>query len=323
MSETVLIEQGVFLDASSLNAGDLDFSLLDQQLSRLTYRDITRTNDINAALQGCQMVITNKAVLERKHLLANPQIKLICVAATGVNNVDVAAAHELGISVCNVRNYATPSVVQHVFALILALTTRLEEIQRAVRQGEWSNSPHFSLLTYPILELVGKTIGIVGYGELGQAVARAAECFGMKLLIAKRDDLDDRPGRLSLHELLPQVDVLSLHCPLTDETRDLINEKELSLMKSSALLINTARGGIVNEVALLSALNNNLIAGAGFDVLTVEPPPENHPLLQYTKPNLILTPHVAWASRESRQRMVNEIALNIAAFKKGELRNQV
>ncbi|HEY9050444.1 MAG TPA: 2-hydroxyacid dehydrogenase [Gammaproteobacteria bacterium] len=323
MSETVLIERGVFLDTASLNADDLDFTPFNKQLPHLDYRSMTAPNEVMAALQECQLVITNKVVIERKHLQANPQLKLVCVAATGVNNVDVVAAHELGVSVCNVRNYATPSVVQHVFTLILALTTRLADIQHAVRQGEWSRSPHFSLLTYPVHELVGKTIGIVGYGELGQAVAKTAECFGMKLLIAKRDASDDRPGRLSLHELLPQVDVLSLHCPLTDETRDLIDEKELSLMKSSALLINTARGGIVNEAALLSALNNCVIAGAACDVLTVEPPPIDYPVLQYTKPNLILTPHVAWASHESRQRMVNEIALNIAAFKKGVVRNEV
>ncbi len=323
MSETVLIQRGVFLDAASLNAGDLDFSQIDQQLPQLTYRNTTAPDQVTAALKDCQLVISNKVVLNRSVLEASPQLKLVCVAATGTNNIDVNAAHELGIAVCNVRNYATPSVVQHVFALILALTTRLTELQHALAQGEWSNSPHFSLLTYPVHELMGKTLGIVGFGELGQAVAKAADCFGMNVLIAQRDDRDNRPGRLSLQELLPQVDVLSLHCPLTDETRDLINVKELALMKPSALLINTARGGIVNEAALLSALNNRVIAGAASDVLTVEPPPVDHPMLQYTKPNLILTPHVAWASRESRQRLVNEIALNIAAFKRGEIRNSV
>lgn len=323
MSETVLIERGVFLDAASLNADDLDFSQIDQQLPHLTYRKLTSSDQVTTALQGCQLAITNKVVLNRNVLEASPTLKLVCVAATGVNNVDLAAARELGIAVCNVRNYATPSVVQHVFAMMLALTTRLTELQHALAQGEWSSSPHFSLLTYPVHELMGKTLGIVGFGELGQAVAKAAECFGLNVVIAQRNEKDDRPGRLPLYELLPRVDLLSLHCPLTDETRDLIGEKELALMKPSALLINTARGGIVNEAALLSALQNNVIAGAACDVLTVEPPPKEHPLLQYAKDNLIVTPHVAWASRESRQRLVNEIALNIAAFKQGEIRNQV
>ncbi|TNF36972.1 MAG: 2-hydroxyacid dehydrogenase [Gammaproteobacteria bacterium] len=323
MVETVLIERGVFLDLATLDAGDLDFTQLDRQLPQLQYRQATSTDELIGVLKGMEVVLCNKTVLDRKLLQANPQLKLICLSATGFNNIDVVAAHEQGIAVSNVRAYATPSVVQHVFAMILALTTRLCEVQQAVALGEWTRSPHFSLLNYPIHELAGKTLGIVGYGELGRAVANVASCFGMKVLIARRNDRDQRPERLLLHELLPQVDVLSLHCPLNDETRHLIDEDELALMKPSAILINTARGGIVNEAALLSALKHKTIAGAGCDVLSQEPPPSEHPMLQYHQPNLIITPHVAWASLEARQRCVNEMALNIAAFKRGETRNRV
>jgi glycerate dehydrogenase len=268
-------------------------------------------------------VICNKVKLDRQTLLQHPQLKLICIAATGSNNIDLKSAQELNIAVTNVLAYATPSVVQHVFALLLSLTTRLTEIRSAIVSGEWSRSPHFSLLHYPVHELAGKKIGIIGYGELGQAVARVAECFGMQVLVAQRDAQGTRKDRLPLHSLLSAVDVLSIHCPLTAETNNLIDEPELNLMKPTALLINTARGGIVNETALLRALQTKKIAGAALDVLSIEPPPVNHILLQNQLPNLIITPHVAWASREARQRCLSEIALNIAAFKRGVLRNRL
>jgi glycerate dehydrogenase len=225
--------------------------------------------------------------------------------------------------VCNVDGYATPSVVQHVFTLLLALTTRFNEYTSAVKQGDWSRSSFFCLLDYPIRELDGKTIGIVGYGHLGRAVASIAEAFGMTVLLAKRNIEDTRPGRVALHDLLPQVDVLSLHCPLTEETRGMIAADELALMKKDAVLINTARGGLVDEYALLDALKAHQIGGAGLDVLEKEPPPPGYPILKADLPNLIITPHTAWASRESRQRLLDEIALNIEAFKAGELRNAV
>ncbi|MBI3188177.1 MAG: D-2-hydroxyacid dehydrogenase [Gammaproteobacteria bacterium] len=323
MSETNILQRGVLLDAASLDANDMDFSGLRAEISEFTARSLTSASELRDVLPDMHLVITNKVRLDRQALQNNPQLRLICVTATGTNNVDLVAARELGIAVCNVRAYATPSVVQHVFALMLSMTARLTEIQAAINAGEWSRSPHFSLLHYPIQELAGKTLGIIGYGELGQAVARVAECFGMRILVAQNNKSDRRAGRLPLQDLLPQVDVLSIHCPLTDETVNLIGDAELKLMKSSALLINTARGGIVNEQALLHALQNRSIAGAALDVLSIEPPPENHILMQYKQPNLIITPHVAWASRESRQRCLNEVVLNVVAFKRGELRNRV
>jgi glycerate dehydrogenase len=238
--------------------------------------------------------------------------------------VDLDAAARRGIAVCNIRRYATPSVVQHVFALLLSLTRHLSDYQRAVQSGAWQRSGQFCLLDYPIRELGGLTLGIVGYGELGQAVAATAEqAFGMRVLIAQRPGGSAEPGRLPLQQLLPQVDVLSLHCPLTPETRGLIGAEELALMKPDALLINTARGGIVDEVALATALLAGRLGGAGIDVLASEPPGSDSPLLQQPIPNLIVTPHIAWASRQSRQRLLDQLAQNIAAFMAGRPQNLV
>jgi glycerate dehydrogenase len=324
MAEGNLKWHGVVLDMDTIDtAGNINIGPLQAVLHPLHVRHLTAPDELHLALANMDVVILNKVKLDRTALRANRHIKLIALTATGTNNIDLDAAREFGIAVCNVRAYATPSVVQHVFALLLSLVTRLPDIHAAMQHDEWSHSPHFSLLNYPVHELAGKTLGIVGYGELGRAVAKIAECFDMRVRIARRSEADTRAGRVPLHELLPQVDVLSLHCPLTPETHNLIGERELTLMKSSALLINTARGGVVNEQALLHALQNKMIAGAGIDVLSVEPPPADHVLLQYKQPNLIITPHVAWASVESRQRCINEVAANVAAFKRGEIRNRV
>ena len=269
------------------------------------------------------MVVTNKVVLDRDTLAGAEDLRLVCIAATGTNNVDLAAARELGIAVTNVARYATPAVVQHVFALILALTTRLPDYQRAVAAGAWQRHDAFCLLDHPIRELAGRTLGIVGFGELGQAVARVADAFGMSVLIAQRPGGPPQAGRLPLDALLPRVDVLSLHCPLTDATRGLIGARELGLMRRDALLINTARGGLVDEAALAAALRGGDLGGAGVDVLTREPPAEGNPLLAADIPHLIVTPHTAWASREARQRLLDEVAANIAAFLAGQTRNRV
>ncbi len=315
--------KAIFLDIASVHAKDLDISCISEQVEQLETCDIHSQVELDERLQDYDIVICNKVVLNQDTLIRNPQLKLICIAATGTNNIDLEAAKKLGIPVCNVRAYATQSVVQHVFTLILSLTIRLQELQAAVHRGEWSQSPYFSLLDYPVEELAGKNMGIVGYGELGQAVALVAKAFGMRVLIAQRNHEDQRPGRIPLQQLLAESDVISLHCPLTDDTQLLIQANELLQMKSSAILINTARGGIVNEDDLVTALKAGQIAGAGFDVLSCEPPAENNPLLVYNSPRLIITPHVAWASRESRQRLLNEIARNIEAFNQGKLRNPV
>ena len=296
---------------------------MTQQLPVWQWRDNTDPGEVAKAIADHQVVVVNKVVLDAATLDAADDLQLICAAATGVNNIDLVAAERNGIKVCNARGYATGAVTQHVFATLLTLVTNLDRYRDDVRKGNWSRSEFFCLLDHPITELAGKTMGIVGYGELGQSVARVAEAFGMRVLIAARDAGDKRPGRIALDALLAEVDVLSLHTPLTDSTRNLISTRELSLMKTDAILINTARGGIVDEAALLAALETGELGGAALDVLALEPPDENNPLLESQLPGLIITPHTAWASREARQRVVAETAANIAAFKAGQPRNAV
>lgn len=317
------LAHAVFLDFASIHPDDLDVSCLEQQVSAWKYRDNTRHEEVVTAIADSDVVVVNKVVLNSDMLSQTNNLKLICAAATGVNNIDVIAAKAHNITVCNARGYATASVVQHVFALLLSLTTRLDEYQHDVFSGGWSRSEFFSLLNYPVRELHGLTMGIVGYGELGSAVARMAKAFGMKILIAKRDASDTRPERLDLHTLLPLVDVLSLHCPLTPENYGLMGATEIALMKKDAVLINTARGGLVDEVALLEALQQGRLGAAGIDVIEREPPPADYPLLAQRLPNLIITPHTAWASRNARQRVLHEVARNIEAFIQGQPRHQV
>lgn len=315
---------GVFLDRDSLDHNDLQFDELTATLPEWRMYEATEPHQVAERITDAQVVISNKVVLDEALLSSAAELKLIAVAATGTNNVDIAAATRLGITVCNVRRYATPSVVQHVFALLLNLSRHLDDYRQAVQRGRWQQSGRFCLLDYPIRELSGLKLGIVGYGELGEAVARAAtQAFGMDVLLAQRPGAPAQQGRIPLHELLPQVDVLSLHCPLTDATRGLIGVNELALMKPDAILINTARGGIVDEPALAAALRSGKLAGAGIDVLAVEPPEEDSPLLAGDIPNLIVTPHIAWASRESRQRLTDQLAANIRAFLTGKPQNIV
>lgn len=312
-----------FLDLASIHPDDLNLAQLEGCVSQWVWFDKIGREELLANINDYDVVVSNKVVLDAEVIENAENLKLICVSATGVNNIDLDAAHKKGVAVCNVKTYATPSVVQHVFSLILTLVTQLDESRRAVSDKRWSNSETFCVLGIPISELQGKTIGIVGYGELGQAVANIAEAFGMNVLIAKRNPDDDREGRIDLSVLLPQVDVLSLHCPLNHQTHGLIGAKELVLMKPSALLINTARGGLVDEQALLEALKTKAIAGAGLDVLEEEPPAGDHVLVVSDLNNLIITPHIAWASRQSRQRLIDELVLNINAFGSGKMRNVV
>ena len=317
------LARGVLLDLATINRGDVDLTALRGACDAWTLHEHTSREQTGGRIAGAEVVVTNKVVLDRDHLRSTPSLSLVCVAATGTNNVDLEAARELGIAISNVTAYATPAVVQHVFALMLAHATRLAEYQQAVRDGAWARSDQFCLLDYPIRELASLTLGIVGYGELGRGVAKVAEAFGMQVLVAQRPGGPAEPGRLPLPDLLPRVDVLSLHCPLTETTRNLIGADELALMRPDALLINTARGGIVDERALADALRRGVIGGAAVDVLTVEPPRDGNPLLDPSIPNLIVTPHTAWASRESRQRLIDEVAENIRAFSGGIARNRV
>jgi len=314
--------KGVILDLATIDRGDMDLTRIEAVCKRWAYHQQTSPEQLDARIGNADLLVSNKVVLNRKALeTARP--KLVCIAATGTNNIDLDAARDLGIAVTNVTGYATPAVVQHVFALILAHATRLLDYRAAVRDGAWSRSDRFCLLDYPIRELAGRTLGIVGYGELGRGVAKVAETFGMQVLISARPGTEPGPGRIALADLLPQVDVLSLHCPLTEQTRNLIGAPELALMKPDALLVNTARGGIVDEAALADALRHGPIGGAAVDVLATEPPREGNPLLASDLPNLILTPHTAWASREARQRLLDEVAANIEAFSNEERRNRL
>ncbi|MGA7979810.1 MAG: 2-hydroxyacid dehydrogenase [Chromatiaceae bacterium] len=315
--------QGVILDLASIDRGDLDLTALSAACDRWDRFERTGPEQILERISGAAVVVTNKVVLDRDILAAASAVRLVCVAATGTNNVDIVAARELGIAVSNVTGYATASVVQHVFALILAHATRLLDYRQAVREGAWARSSQFCLLDFPIEELAGRTLGIVGYGELGRSVGRIAEAFGMRVLVAQRPGGAPQPGRLRLDELLPLVDILTLHTPLAENTRNLIGAAELALMKQDALLVNTARGGIVDEHALADALREGTIGGAAVDVLTAEPPRDGNPLLAADIPNLIVTPHVAWASRAARQRLIDEVAENIRAFGEERLRNRM
>ncbi len=314
--------RGVFLDAETVDRGDLDWTALEGGAS-WTFYPRTTPKDLGDRLADAEVAITNKVELDASALDRAPALGLIAVAATGVNNVAVAAARERGIAVVNVPAYATPSVTQHAFGLLLALATHIPDYDAAVRAGQWSASPHFCFLAHPVRELAGMTLGIVGYGDLGSQVARIAEAFGMDVRIAQLPGRPQRPDRTPWPQLLAEVDVLSLHCPLTQSTRGLIGEAELASMRSDSLLINTARGALVDEHALAEALRHGELGGAGVDVLSQEPPPADHPLLADDIPNLIRTPHVAWASQPARQRLVDELAANVEAFRAGQRRNRV
>ncbi|VAW80853.1 D-3-phosphoglycerate dehydrogenase [hydrothermal vent metagenome] len=389
----------VFLDTESLDCGDIDFSELKGLCAEVECWPQTSKDQCAQRIQSAEIVVSNKVILNETVINSAKYLKLICIAATGTNNVDLQFAKQQGIQVCNVTAYATASVVQHVFAMLTSLQGRLVTQQRSVISKQWSRSDNFCILDYPFSELQGKTIGIIGYGELGKAVANVAKSFGMKVLLAQRpynldqamnlnqeippkqysepvkvnilsqdyhltqSDTDkqcsdltqcldsDRVNEVShrgdlsqsnesaqkqfpssdnnnvskvpLSDLLERSDVVTLHCPLVEETRGLIGADAFNSMKSSALLINTARGGIVNEIDLLVALKSGSIAGAALDVLENEPPPENHPLFAYQEPNLIITPHIAWSSRESRQRLVDQLVNNVRSYFDGDLLNSV
>ncbi len=315
--------KGIILDRSSFDTGDLDLKELKACLDHWDVYESTSESETLGRIADAEVIITNKVVINREIIEQSPELKLILLAATGTDNVDLEACRRQGVVTCNVRGYSTPAVVQHTLTLMLALSTRLIDYDHDVKQGKWQRSPVFCLLDHPISELTGKTLGIIGYGNLGKGVTLIAECFGMKVLIAQRPGTESTPidDRISLDELLPQVDILSIHCPLTTDTHHLIGRSELQRMKKSALLINTARGAIVDQAALAEALNQGEIAGAGIDVLSKEPPPDDHPLLNNPPPNLIVTPHTAWASFETRRRLVVDLTASLRAWLDGNPRN--
>lgn len=312
----------VVLDGYTLNPGDLKWDEL-QSLGSCSVYDRTDRMDIVRRAQEAQIILTNKTPLTKETIDALPHVRYIGVLATGYNVVDISAAKERGIIVTNVPAYGTASVAQTVFALLLELTHRVRLHADLVRYGAWSKQPDFSFWYGELSELAGKTMGVVGFGNIGQAVANIADAFGMKVIVATRSAIrsDQRVQVVDLDTLFTTSDVISLHCPLTDETKHLVNRVRLGQMKPTAFLINTSRGALVDEAALGDALNDNSIAGAGLDVLSIEPPPQDHPL--FNAKNCVITPHFAWATRESRQRLMNTAVANVGAFINGQPINVV
>lgn len=316
----------VFLDTNSTQAGDLDLSpLVEAAQGQLTLWPHTRIEQLRDHIGTATIVISNKVPLDAPliHSLQG-SLQLICVAATGTNNIDLTAAQHCHIPVTNVRDYGSQSVAEHVFSLIFALSRSLPAYQQELNQGAWQRSEQFCLLNHPIRELAGSTLLIIGGGTLGQATSRLGQALGMRILFAERPHQPTRAGKIALEDGLKQADVVSIHCPLTPETHHLMNAERLKLMQPHALLINTARGAIVDEVALLEALTQGWIGGAGIDVLPQEPPIHGNPLLEARLPNLIVTPHIAWASRTARQRLIEQLAQIIQTFiTTGEVLNRV
>lgn len=316
--------KSVFLDYATVSVSDLDPSRLLAALPGLELRDATPQGEVAARIAGCAVVLLNKLRIGREVIAAAPDLRLVALAATGTNNVDLEAARDHGVAVCNIRDYCSTSVVQHVLGVILHLTHRLGDYSRIAVDGRWGRSAHFTVLDSPIRLLAGRTLGVVGWGALGQAVARACEAaLGMQVLVANRPGGERQAGRVDLDELLGRADVLTLHCPLTAATQGLIGARELARMKPDALLVNTARGALVDVEALAVALRNRRIGGAAIDVLAQEPPVDGSPLFAADLPNLIVTPHTAWAARESRQRCLDEIAANVEDFQRGGRRGRV
>lgn len=311
----------VFLDAESVPNSDL--TLIQQKGSLTCYKTTEANENLGEILKTADIIISNKVKLDAQSLSAAPRLKLICVAATGYNNIDIAAAAKYGITVCNVSGYSTDSVAQHFFAMLLNWNIQLQQYQLASQNGQWLNSHLFCCLDYPIVELKNKTLTLIGYGNIAQAIEKLALAFGMHVIIAERQNKSPcRANRVPFDQAIAQADIVSLHCPLTPETANMVDAHFIEKLKPQAILINTARGGLINENALALALKNKQIQAALLDGLSQEPPTLDNPLL-IPQPNLMITPHTAWASQEARQTLVNEIALNIEAFKQGKKRNQI
>jgi glycerate dehydrogenase len=315
--------RAVFLDYETVSNGDLDTSGLNGVMPGLQIFGSTSESEAAGRIADAEIVLLNGFVLTRALVHGAKRLKLIALSATGTDNVDLAAAQARGVGVCNVSGYCSRSVMQQVWAMILGLTQRLEEFTRVARNGTWQRSEGFDYFQQPIRELSGLTFGVVGWGELGRSAAGAAAAFGMRVVIADRPGGAHEPGRFDLDQVLAMSDVVSLHCPLNEATRGLIGARELALMKPDALLINTARGGLIDSHALAAALKAHRLGGAGIDVLPEEPPVNGDPLLEPGIPNLLLTPHVAWAAREARQRCLDEIAANVRDFLMGGRRGRV
>ena len=317
--------EGVILDFDSVGPADLDLTKLYDLPVKWTIYPNCLPSQVAERITTADIVLINKAPILAPQIKSASQLKLISIFATGTNIIDLDAAREKNIVISNAVGYGTGSVVQHVWSLILALTTNLDGYRKAAMDGSWEESDFFCVMDFSVRELQGKVLGIVGAGELGSGVAKIAEAFGMQVIFATLPGRrhSPQPNRIPFKDLLARADIVSLHCPLTKETSGLIGTEELALMKKSAILVNTARGALVDEKALKEALQSRIIAGAATDVLSVEPPVDGNVLLDEKIPNLIVTPHVAWIARESRQRLIDQVAGNVKAFLDGKPQNQV
>jgi len=308
--------KAVLLDKSTIG-NDVSLEAIKKQC-KLTCFETTIYKDISERIKDAEIIITNKVVISKEEMDVAKNLKLICVAATGYNNVDIAEAKKRNIVVTNVKGYSTESVAQLVFGYILSIMNSHNEVSEDIKNGLWQQHPVFTILKHPFFELKGKNLGIIGYGTIGKRVAEIAIIFGMNILIAESlISKKQSSNRITFTELLKKSDIISIHTPLTDKTKNIISEKELKLMKSSAILINAARGGVVNEQALYEALVNNEIRYAATDVLTQEPPKDDNIL--FKAPNIIITPHIAWTSFEARQKLVSGISKNINLFLRGNV----
>jgi glycerate dehydrogenase len=309
----------VVIDSATCGHGGLSWNAINS-LGEVILHPRTGEDEILSRMQGAQCVLTNKVPFSRKTIESLPLLKYIGVTATGYNIIDLEAAREAGIAVTNVPAYSTTSVTQHAFALVLSVYSRVHSYDHLGRSGAWSRSPDFCVLNEKIEELAGQTIGIIGYGNIGKRIATVAEAFGMSVLIYSRSELE-LPNQVSLEHLLERSDIVTLHCPLFPETQRMVNAEFLRAMKRSAILVNTARGGLVDEDALYTALSQGIIRHACLDVLEKEPPLITNRLL--TLKNITVTPHVAWASDVARQRLIDESVENLRVFMQGSERNRI
>jgi glycerate dehydrogenase len=315
--------KAVFLDYSTVGPG-LDTSPLTALLPSLEIFDGTQDDQVLDRISDAEFVFANKIRISDALFDAAPKLRFIGLTATGTDNIDLDSARRYGVAVCNIRGYCSSSVTEHVFGVLLMLAHNLHTYTTAVRDGAWQKSENFCMLTYPVRELSSMTMGIVGFGELGRCVARKAREFDMEVIVSARPGSDSVPDdRVTFDDLLERSDVVSLHCPPTAATQGLIGVEALRRMKSSAILINTARGALIDSAALANALRDGDIAAAAIDVVPEEPPINGNPLLDYSGDNLVVTPHIAWSTDRARQDSIMELAANVAAFLKGEERNRV
>ncbi len=312
----------VVLDGYALNPGDLSWKALEE-VGMVRVYDRTRDEEIEERIGDCEIVITNKTPITRELLEIKPGIKYVGVLATGYNVVDIEAARDHGVVVTNIPDYGTQAVAQFVFALLLELCNRVAHHDRRVKEGAWNAAKDFCFWDFPLMELTGKSIGIIGYGKIGQAVARIAQSFGMKVLVydpSPSKDMD-KVEYVDLDTLYKQSDVISLHCPLTVRTKGMVNSETIARMKVGVKIINTSRGPLIDEEALAEALNRGWVSGAALDVLSVEPAQMDNPLL--SAKNCIITPHIAWAPREARERLLDTAVDNLKGFLAGKIINKV